>query len=258
LGSIACAAVAAVGVMLSRPAAPLASPQPPLTVSAAVSLSDVLEESAVGFREAGGGDVRFNFAGSNVLARQIVNGAPVDLFISADEAQMRVVEDAGLVAADTRIDLLGNHLAVVRSRAAPPIADAASLAQPVVRRIALGDPEAVPAGAYAKQWLERAGQWDGVAAKVVPVANVRAALAAADAGTVDAAIVYESDALAASSATLAFVVSGPAAPRIVYPAAVLAKARNHDGAERFLSFLRGSAASAIFRKYHFEPRAEQR
>src|SRR6476469_3898730 len=176
--SIASAVVAVVGVMLTRPAAPRASAPPPLTVSAAVSLTDVLEESAVGFRDAGGGDVRFNFAGSNVLARQIVNGAPVDLFISADEAQMRVVEDAGLVAADTRIDLLGNHLAVGRSRAAPPIADAASLAQPVVRRIALGDPEAVPAGAYAKQWLERAGQWDGVAAKVVPVANVRAALAA--------------------------------------------------------------------------------
>ena len=128
----------------------------------------------------------------------------------------------------------------------------------MVRRIALGDPEAVPAGAYAKQWLQRAGQWDGVGREVVPVANVRAALAAADAGTVDAAIVYESDALAASSATLAFVVSGPAAPRIVYPAAV-----HREGAEPRRRPTVPLVPARLRRerdlpRYHFEPRAEQR
>jgi molybdate transport system substrate-binding protein len=239
-------------------AGPAGPPSAPVTVSAAISLTDALEEAGRAFGSTGGGEVRFNFAGSNVLARQIVNGAPVDLFISADEAQMRVVEQAGLVAAGSRVDLLGNHLAVVRAKGAPAIADAAGLAHRAVRRIALGDPEAVPAGAYAKQYLQNTGLWPKVESKIVPVANVRAALAAADAGTADAAIVYDSDVLAASSATLAFIVSGPSAPRIVYPAAVLTSARNPDAALRFLTFLRGAPASALFRKYRFEPRAELR
>jgi len=109
----------------------------PLTVSAAISLTDALEEAGRAYRAAGGAEVRFNLAGSNVLARQIVNGAPVDLFISADEAQMQLAADAGEIALDSRVDLLRNRLAVAISAGAPAIETIQELIQPSFRRIAV-------------------------------------------------------------------------------------------------------------------------
>ena len=222
----------------------------PLLVSAAISLTDALREVDAAYTAAGGGPVRFNLAGSNVLARQIVNGAPADVFISADEAQMDYVEARGGIDRSSRFDLLSNRLAVVtphgRARALP---EAAALLN--VRRIAVGDPAAVPAGVYARQFLERAGLWNRLEDRLLPLGNVRAALAAAESGSVDAAIVYESDAAASARVELAFVVTGEAAPRIVYPAAVVARSRKRQAAAKFLAFLRGREAEAIFRKYRF-------
>jgi molybdate transport system substrate-binding protein len=226
-------------VFLQQPGVPA-----PLTVSAAISLTDALEEAGRAYRAAGGGEVRFNFGGSNVLARQILNGAPVDLFVSADEAQMKLIEAAGAIAPDSRVDLLGNKLAVVLSSSAPAVKDAEGLAQPGIRRMALGDPDAVPAGVYAKQYLQSAGVWDRLLSRIVPVANVRAALTAVETGNVEVAIVYESDLAAASRARLAFVV---------YPAAILGRSKNRREAERFLAFLRGNEGSAIFKRFRFEP-----
>jgi len=124
-----------------------------------------------------------------------------------------------------------------------------------VRRIALGDPSAVPAGGYARSYLRAAGVWSQLEPKVVPVVNVRAALTVVENGSADAAIVYETDASLTSTAVTAFVVTGPAAPRIVYPAAIVAHSRQRDVAERFLSFLAGPQATAIFRKFGFTPLA---
>lgn len=221
-----------------------------ILVSAAISLTDALQEVHAAYAAAGGGDVRFNFAGSNVLARQIVNGAPADVFISADEAQMNYAQERGAIDGSSRFDLLANRLAVVTRRDnAGSVPDAAALTQ--VRRIAIGDPAAVPAGAYARQFLERAGLWDRVQSRLIPLGNVRAALAAVESGGADAAIVYESDAAASTRVALAFVVSGPAAPRIVYPAAVVTRSGKRQEAVKFLRFLRGPEALAIFRKYRF-------
>jgi molybdate transport system substrate-binding protein len=232
-------------------------PREVLTVSAAISLTNVLEQIGKVFQSATGTEVRFNFAGSNVLARQIIDGAPADVFVSADEAQMRLVESAGAVAAETKVDLLGNRLAVVVSRETPPISDVKDLVRPAVKRIALADPEAVPAGVYARQYLQTVGLWDQLRPKTVPVANVRAALTSADNGSVQAAFVYESDVTAASSVTLALVISDPRAPRIVYPAAVTMASRNAAAARQFVTFLRGRVASDLFRKYKFIPLAER-
>jgi molybdate transport system substrate-binding protein len=234
--------------------------QPPaILVSAAISLTDVLEELGRTYTAEGGATIRFNFAGSNVLARQIVNGAPADVFISADEAQMQVAERAGAVIAATRVDLLGNRLAVLTTPAlAEKVTDVRALLAPDVRRIAIGDPEAVPAGVYARQYLQVAGVWEGLRGRLVPVGNVRAALAAVDTGSVQAAIVYESDVKIARTAALAFVVAGSEAPRIVYPAAVVSASKNRSEAERWLRFLRGDRASDVFRKYRFVPLAERR
>jgi molybdate transport system substrate-binding protein len=241
-----------------------ASPTPaatPLTVSAAVSLTDSLEAIAGAYTATGGGRVRFNFAGSNVLARQLVNGAPADVFISADEAQMDVAVQGGAVDAGSRVPLLANRLAVIvgtdlaRHHAIRTIRD---LLAPDVRRIAIGDPAAVPAGVYARAYFHAAGVWDAIDQKIVPVANVRAALAVVGNGSADAAIVYETDAALSSNAVTAFVISGPGAPRIVYPAAIASHSKRKDEAQRFLAFLRGSSASAIFRTYGFTPLSEGR
>ena len=241
-------------LLFAIPAVPAGAPPPAtLTVSAAASLTDALEAVGRQYRESGGGEVRFNFAGSNVLARQILSGAPVDIFVSADAAQMDLVEAAGEVAAGTRTPLLGNRLAVVLSASAPDIADAHGLVHPAIRRIALGNPDAVPAGVYAKTYLQAVGLWDRVSSRIVPVGSVRAALAAVMTGHVDAAVVYRSDVTATSRTRLAFVVSGPHAPPIVYPAAILTRSRNRAAAEQFLRFLRGPQAAALFSRHGFEP-----
>jgi molybdate transport system substrate-binding protein len=228
-----------------------------VTVSAAISLTDVLQEIGKAFQATTGIDVRFNFAGSNVLARQIIDGAPADVFISADEAQMRLAESAGAIASDTKVDLIGNRLAVVMAREMQPPVDVKDLLRPEVKRIAIADPEAVPAGVYARRYLQTIGLWEQLRAKVVPVANVRAALTAADTGSAQAAIVYESDASVARSAKLALVISDANAPRILYPAAVTKASRNAADARQFVTFLRGRIASDLFRKYKFIPLAER-
>jgi molybdate transport system substrate-binding protein len=226
-----------------------------LTVSAAASLTDAMEAIAAEYAASGGEPVRFNFAGSNALARQVASGAPVDLFISADEAQMDVAQSAGAIDPGTRIDLLGNRLAVIIRRPSHALTDARGLAGEDIRRIAIGDPTAVPAGVYAREYLQKVGMWQVLEPKLVPVGNVRAALSAVENGSVDAAIVYETDAALSRQSSIGFVVSGPSAPRIVYPAAIVRASTNRAAAERFLAFLRGRQASAIFARLGFKPLA---
>ena len=227
---------------------------PPLTVAAAISLTDALEEIGRAYTAAGAGQVRFNFAGSNVLARQIINGAPADLFISADQEQMNVVERANGLVAGSRVNLLSNALAIVSSpERAALVRDQFARAPAEIRRLAIGDPAAVPAGVYARQYLESQGLWKAYESRIVPTTNVRAALTAVETGAVDAAIVYVTDAAAAKNAVVALVVPVERGPRILYPAAILASSSNRSEAERFLKFLRSPESSAIFTRYKFRP-----
>jgi molybdate transport system substrate-binding protein len=226
------------------------APQP-ITVCAAISLTDALEAIAREYAAAGGGSVRFNFASSNTLARQLVNGAPADLFISADTAQMDVTALAGVIDASTRINLLANRLAIATRRGGPSIADGRDLTQPAIRRIAIGDPAAVPAGVYARRYLENLHVWEAVQDRIVPVANVRAALAALTNGSVDASIVYRSDIVGVD--VQAAIVEGRGAPNIVYPAAIVTRSPNRAEAQRFLAYLRGAQAYKVFAAYKFTP-----
>lgn len=242
-------------VLLCLAAAFAGQPQaskPPITVSAAISLADALEAIIKVYSTAGGGPVRLNVAASNVLARQIVNGAPADVFVSADDAQMDVVQNAGRLVPGTRVDVLRNQLAVVTApdRAAF-VRDSFSAAPPEIRRLAIGDPAAVPAGVYARQYLESAGLWQAYEPRIVPTANVRAALTAVENGSADAAIVYVTDAAIAKRATVSFVVPQDRGPRIVYPAAMLTSSKDQAEARRFLTFLQGPEASAIFARHGF-------
>jgi molybdate transport system substrate-binding protein len=224
----------------------------PIVVSAAISLTNALREIESAYRATGGGPLTFNFAASNVLARQIVNGAPVDIFVSADSAQMDVVERAGAIDRQTRRDLLKNRLVVVTPAGRTvPITNASDLLNPRVRRIAVGDPAAVPAGVYARSYLELDRLWEAVQPKLVPLANVRAALEAAASGSVDAAIVYQSDAASSKRVQLAYVFPANGRLPIVYPAAITARSKNRAGAERFMAFLRTPEARKIFERHGF-------
>ena len=190
------------------------APSGPITVAAAVSLTEVLDEIARAYAAAGGGLVRFNLAGSNVLARQIVNSAPADVFISADETQMDVVEKAGAVLAGSRVDLVANQLAVVATPDRVELVRREFARAPAeIRRLAIGDPAAVPAGVYARRYLEQRGLWAAYEPRVVPTTNVRSALTAVETGSVDAAIVYLTDLAAARTAVLAFTVPTADGPR---------------------------------------------
>jgi molybdate transport system substrate-binding protein len=222
-----------------------------LMVSAAVSLTEALEEIAMAHRTAGGGSVAFNFAGSNALARQIVSGAPVDVFVSADETQMDVVDGAGMLSPGTRAPVIANQLVVIAGSRAPALSSVEGLAAADIRRIAIGDPTAVPAGVYARRYLERIGLWARLESRMVPTANVRAALTAVQNGSADAGIVYATDARIAPDLRIVAVVSGPKSPRILYSAAVIRKTRNAASANRFLEFLRGPTAQAIFERHGF-------
>ena len=229
-----------------------ASPSQSVLVSAAVSLTEVLEDVAEAYEKASGEQIVLNLGSSNTIARQIVAGAPTDVFISADVRQMKRIEDAGLVDPRDRIDLLTNQLVVV---VAPVVTEdpvsLKGLLIPSIRRVAIGDPSAVPAGVYWREYLESSGLWEDLLPKLIPVSSVRAALVAVEHGTVEAAFVYRTDVLMASRSRLAFAVPYEEAPSVVYPAAILKQARNRDGAGRFLTYLRSPIVQKIFEKYEF-------
>lgn len=223
------------------------SEPPPLHVAAAVSLTEVLETASRQYEQATGDRVVLNFAASNVLSRQIDAGAPVDVFISADAGQMERLVARDLIAGDTVADLVANQLAVVTPSGRPlPSPGPGGLTDPAVKRIALGDPVAVPAGVYARRWLERVDLWERVESRVVPSGSVRAALAAVEAGNADAAVVYLTDARTSRAVDVAYVVPIEQGPRIVYPAAVIAGRPAEGRARRYLAWLRGPDATPIF------------
>jgi molybdate transport system substrate-binding protein len=218
----------------------------PLHVSAAVSLTEALQAAAAKW-QARGHEVTLNFAASNVLARQISEGAPVDVFFSADEVQMARLVDGGLVDPADRVDLLGNQLAVITPRGRPlPGRLPGVLAADAVKRIAIGDPQGVPAGVYARDWLTSAGLWRQVQSKIVPAVSVRAALAAVEAANADAGIVYRTDIVSHDAVTLAYAVPPSEGPRIVYPVAIVKRSSNRDAARDFVSFLQGAEGRAVF------------
>jgi molybdate transport system substrate-binding protein len=198
-----------------------------INVAAASSLQDVMREIASRYEAETHEHVALNFGGSNILARQIRAGAPADVFIAADEKQQ-------VNAIETR-PLVANQLVVV---SVAPFHDLREL-----QRIAIGDPHAVPAGVYAREYLEREKLWDAIEPKLIPMENVRAALAAVDNGSVDAAFVYRTDAMLAKRARVVMTIDGL---RIVDPAMLL-----HERGRGFYQYLFGKDAVALFHKYGF-------
>jgi molybdate transport system substrate-binding protein len=220
-----------------------------VTVYAASSLTDALQDVARGFEAQTGHKVVFNVGASNDLARQIKAGAPADVFFSADKAQMDGLEASGLVRASDRADVLSNVLVIV-----VPVSAAARMSGPAdlltAKRLALADPQAVPAGVYARSWLESIGLWDKLKDRVVPTLNVRAALSAVESENVDAGIVYRTDAAISKRTKVAFEVPREQGPPIVYPLAPLAASRSRATAD-LVRYLTSPAARAVYERHGF-------
>lgn len=215
--------------------APLASARE-VRVFAAASLSDALRELAPAYETRTGVRVVFTFGGSSTLARQIEAGAPADLFLSADEEKMNALASRGRIVEETRTSVLSNTLVVVGKDLR------------VARSVALADPASVPAGIYARKWIESIGQWNAIAPKVIPTENVRGALAAVKSGNVDSAVVYASD---VRNEPIAYRVPREEGPPISYPFAVVRGAENEVGARRLLGYLTSREAMRVFAEYGF-------
>jgi molybdate transport system substrate-binding protein len=235
--------------------APLAARAESPTVFAAASLTDAMKDIDTLWEAAGHPPFRASFASSSTLAKQIEQGAPANLFASADLKWMDYLAGKNLIAADTRANLLGNDLVLVvpASNAATvkiaPGMDFGTLLG-AGGRLAVGDPAHVPAGIYAEQALRKLGLWDGVSARLARAEDVRSALLLVERGEAGAGIVYGTDAAASASVRVAGVFPADSHDPIVYPFAVT-KTGDSPDARALLAFLRGPRAKAAFVKRGF-------
>jgi molybdate transport system substrate-binding protein len=227
-------------------------PAATINVFAAASLTDSLKKIVAPYEKQSGDRVVFNFAASSLLARQIEEGVPVDIFFSADEAKMDALEKKELIVKATRKSRLSNSLViVVATEKGATIRNPKDLATARVKRLALAEPKTVPAGIYAKEYLQKQNLWPAVESKVVPTENVRAALAAVEAGNVEAGIVYKTDAAISKRVKIAYEVPAGDSPAISYPMAMVKEAKEPEAAKRFLQHLESEEAARIFQKFGF-------
>lgn len=224
-----------------------------LTVFAAASLKNALDEAASAYAAEGQRKPSISYGASSALAKQIENGAPADVFVSADLEWMDYLDKRGLVAPGTRRNLLGNRLVLI-APAKHPLKLEPAPGFPIGRaigsgRIALADPASVPAGKYAKAAFQKLGVWDQVAPRMAAAENVRAALALVSRAETPLGVVYQTDAAADPGVVVAGVFPEGSHPPIIYPAAALKGAK--PDAAGFLRFLSGPRARKIFEKHGF-------
>lgn len=226
-----------------------------LLVFGAASLTDVLEEIGAAYARDTGQSVKFSFASSSALARQIESGARVDVFASADLEWMDYLQSRNLINASTRRMVVGNRLVLIAPRdstitvkLAPNVPLAAALGR---GRLATGDPDTVPVGRYARSALTSLGVWNQIADRLVRADNVRSAMAFVARGEVPLGIVYETDAAVDKRVRVVDVFPADSHLPITYPVATTAIAR--PGAKQFVDYLFGDAAQAAFKKFGFGP-----
>lgn len=235
-------------------AAAIAQDKAPLTVFAAASLKESMDEAATAYQRRTGIPVRVSYAASSALARQIEQGAPADVFFSADLEWMDYLQQRGKIDATQRRNLLGNQLVLVAPKASTvkvdpgkPGALVAALGQ---GRLAVGQTRSVPAGKYARASLEKLGHWAGVQAKLAESESVRAALMLVARGEAPLGIVYLSDARAEPAVRIVATFPDDSHPPIVYPVAALRGERNPQ-AQALVTWLASAEAAAIFRRHGF-------
>jgi molybdate transport system substrate-binding protein len=229
--------------------------KPPITVFAAASLTNVLQELGDSFTKETSIPVRFSFAASSALARQIENGSPADIFFSADLEWMDYLQTRNLIQRDSRRDVLGNRLVLIapadskiKLSIEPHFPLLAALGK---GRLATGDPDSVPVGRYAREALTTLGVWKDVADRVVRADSVRSALAFVDRGEAPLGIVYETDALIDKHVRVVDVFPADSHLPIIYPIALTPTAK--ADAARFAAYIRGPAGNVAFKAYGFTP-----
>jgi molybdate transport system substrate-binding protein len=240
------AAFLSAGAQAQTPAGPV--------VFAAASLKTALDEIATAYAAQGTARPRLSYAGSSALARQIEQGAPADIFASADKDWMDYLDKGKHIQSRTRIDLLGNSIVLVAptgSEVSLSLAPGADLAGALGKgRLALANVDAVPAGRYAKAALEKLGLWESVSKRLAQSENVRAALLFVSRGEAPMGIVYQTDAAAEPAVRIVATFPRGTHPPIIYPFALTSRAKHPDAAA-FLAYLSGPAARAVFEKQGF-------
>ena len=225
---------------------------PELRVFGAMSLTDALTEIGEQFTAKHGVKVRYNFAASSTLQRQLEKGASADVFISASPQQVTALETRDMLEIGSRYDVLSNRLVLVSHKTAVlSVKTVDMLADSVVSRIAIGQPEIVPAGTYAKEVLTHLGLWEKVHSKLVFGTDVRATLAYVSAGNVDVAIIYQTDVTLSKNIKILYEFPAEMHSPIVYPAVVLKNSPQKHLAQQFIAYLKTPRATEIFEKHGF-------
>ena len=215
-------------------------------------MTDVLKEIGKSYQSKSKHKILFTLGPANFLARQIDEGAPVDVFFSADLAQMDILEKKGRLEPGTRKNLLSNRLVmIVPADSKIALAAPKDLLKNEVKKIVLADPAAVPVGVYASEYLAEEGLWDKVKAKVVPVLDVRATLASVESGNVEAGFVYKTDAAISKKVKVVYEVPIQTGPKIIYPVAIVKESKKKEVARDFMNFVLSSTGKLTFKKYGF-------
>ncbi|EIJ78232.1 YvgL [Bacillus methanolicus PB1] len=226
-----------------------------LTISAAASMKDVLEE----IRKLYAKDhphvkLFFNFGASGALQQQISQGAPVDLFLSAAEDKFAALVDSGHIDKKYRTSFVGNELVLVQPKNSQKKVDGyTGLADKNIKKISIGIPETVPAGKYAKESLEYYKIWENIQGKIIYAKDVRQVLTYVETGNVDAGIVYKTDALSSNKIEIVEVAEEKSHTPIIYPLGVIKKSGSKEEAIKFYDFLQSDKAMNVFEKYGFIP-----
>ncbi|TYC54177.1 molybdate ABC transporter substrate-binding protein [Rhodobacterales bacterium] len=231
---------------------PFARAETPLTVFAAASLRDAMEKIGAAFQEKTGTPVVFSFAGTGTIARQIEAGAPADIFVSADIAWMDYVDTRGAILAASKRNIAGNTLVMVGPHGSAPLdlSEAALAARLNGARLAIADPETVPAGRYGKSALGYLGLWHSVEASLAQMDNVRIALASVARGDTPLGLVYATDATIEPDVSVVATLPGESYAPIVYPAAITSVSE-HPQAQAFMEYLEEPEAKEILQSFGF-------
>ncbi|MGH9470259.1 MAG: molybdate ABC transporter substrate-binding protein [Terriglobia bacterium] len=224
-----------------------------LTVSAAISLSKALGNLRELYRQqAPEVSVTLNLGASGILEQQIEQGAPADIFISASPEEMNALQSKGLLRSGSRRNLLKNTLVLISPGSDRRVTGFSSLLRPRVRRVAIANPESVPAGAYALQTLQHFGIYGKLRPKLIFAEDVRQVLAYVETGNVDAGLVYRTEAKLSTKVRVVAAAPDDSHSPIIYPVAVLERSKHPEAAGRFVRFLSGPEARQVFKQEGFE------
>lgn len=224
-----------------------------ILVSAAASLKEALQAIEQDYRQENPGvKITFNFGSSGTLQRQIEQGAPVDIFISAAHKQMDELEKQDLILPETRQDLFSNELVLIAGKDNDVIAGLDALTGDAVSTIALAIPDTAPAGQYTKEALVNLGLWGTLENKLVMAKDVKQVLTYVETGNADAGFLYRSDALSSDKVKIVESLSPELHEPVVYPVAIVKEAPNKEEAQAFLTYLKSQRAGEIFAEYGFK------